>query len=182
MAKLISNTYAEALFELAAEDNRIDDLYAQIDMLQKLFSENPEFIALLNHPHITQEEKLAALENTLKGRVDDEIVGLLRIVTEKDRAAEIEAIFESFRAKVYEYKKIGIVYVTSAVALDEAQKKKIEEKLLKTTGFKSLEKNYSVDEKLIGGMTIRIGDRVVDSSVRSKIAKMTSELRKVSLN
>ncbi len=182
MAKLISNTYAEALFELAAENNRIDDLYAQIDMLTKLFEENPDFIALLNHPHITQEEKIAALENTLKGRVDDEIVGLLKIVTEKDRASEIGAIFESFRAKVYEYRKIGVVYITSAVGLDEAQKKKIEDKLLKTTGFESLETHYSVDEKLVGGMIIRIGDRVVDSSIKSRIEKMTSELRKVSLN
>ncbi len=182
MAKLISNTYAEALFELAVEGNKIDDLYAQIDMLEKLFSENPEFVNLLSHPHITQEEKIAALESTLKGRVDDEILGLLKIITEKDRAGEIEAIFENFRAKVYDHKKIGVVYVTSATGLNEAQRSKIEAKLLKTTGFKSLETHYSVDEKLVGGMVIRIGDRVVDSSVRSKIEKMTSELRKVSLN
>ncbi len=182
MAKLISNTYAEALFELAEDDNKIDDLYAQVDMLEKLFSENPEFISLLTHPQITKEEKISTLEKTLKGRVDNEIVGLLKIVTEKDRAGEIEAIFEEFRAKVYDHKKIGVVYVSSAVALSEAQKKKIEAKLLKTTDFKSLESHYSVDEKLVGGMVIRIGDRVVDSSVRSKIEKMTSELRKVSLS
>ncbi|MCR5585677.1 MAG: ATP synthase F1 subunit delta [Lachnospiraceae bacterium] len=182
MAKLISNTYAEALFELAAEENKIDDLYAQIDMLEKLFSENPDFINLLTHPQIMVEEKLSTLEKTLKGRVDDEIVGLLRVVTEKDRAGEIGAIFDNFRAKVYDYKKIGVVYVSSATGLSEAQKKKIEAKLLKTTSFKSLETHYSVDEKLVGGMVIRIGDRVVDSSVRSKIEKMTSELRKVSLN
>jgi F-type H+-transporting ATPase subunit delta len=182
MAKLISNTYAEALFELAVESNKTDDFYAQIDMLEKLFSDNPEFIHLLNHPHITKEEKLDAIEKTLKGRVDDEIVGLLRVVTEKDRAGEIGAIFGNFRRKVYDFKKIGVVYITSAADLNEAQKKKIEDKLLKTTGFNSLETHYSVDEKLIGGMVIRIGDRVVDSSVRSKIGKMTSELRKVSLN
>lgn len=181
MAKLISNTYAEALFELAVEGNRIDDLYAQIDMLDKLFSENPEFINLLTHPQITKEEKIETLEKTLKGRVDDEIIGLLRIVTEKDRAGEIGAIFENFRGKVYDYKKIGVVYVSSATGLDEAQKKKIEAKLLKTTGFKSLETHYSVDEKLVGGMVIRIGDRVVDSSVRSKIDRMTSRLRKVTV-
>ncbi|MBQ7636532.1 MAG: ATP synthase F1 subunit delta [Lachnospiraceae bacterium] len=181
MAKLISNTYAEALFELAVEDNRIDDLYAQIDMLEKLFSENPEFIDLLTHPHITKEEKMEAIEKTLKGRVDDEVVGLLRVVTEKDRASEIGNIFENFRAKVYDLKKIGVVQISSAVGLSEAQKKKIEDKLLKTTGFKSLETHYSVDKDLIGGMVIRIGDRVVDSSVRSKIEKMTAELRKVSL-
>ncbi len=182
MAKLISNTYAEALFELAVEDNKIDDLYAQIDMLSKLFSENPGFIALLTHPHITVEEKLDSLEKSLKGRVDDSIVGLLRVVVEKDRAGEIGMIFENFRAKVYEHKKIGVVYISSAVAIDEARKSKIEDKLLKTTGFKSLETHYTVDEKLVGGMMIRIGDRVVDSSVRTKIEKMTSELKKVSLS
>ena len=124
MAKLISNIYAEALFELAAEENKIDDLYAQIDMLEKLFSENPDFIKLLTHPQITVEEKIATLEKTLKGRVDDEIVGLLRVVTTKDRAGEIGAIFDNFRAKVYDHKKIGVVYVSSATGLNEAQKKR----------------------------------------------------------
>ena len=183
MAKLISNTYAEALFELAVESNKTDDFYAQIDMLEKLFSDNPEFIHLLNHPHITKEEKLEGI-SLGDGPIDAAFLAIEQITGRHYDLDDFQigAIFGNFRRKIYDFKKIGVVYITSAADLNEAQKKKIEDKLLKTTGFNSLETHYSVDEKLIGGMVIRIGDRVVDSSVRSKIEKMTSELRKVSLN
>ncbi len=181
MAKLISKTYGDALFDLGVESGKLDSFFEQVDMLSKLFADNPDLITLLTHPKITGEEKLSVIENTFKGNIDDEILGFLSLIVEKDRAKDITGIFGYFRQRVYEYKKIGIVYVTSAQAIDENQKKKIENKLLSTTGYKSLEVSYDVDEKLIGGMTIRIGDRVVDSSIKNKLEKMTGELRKVSL-
>ena len=73
------------------------------------------------------------------------------------------------------------MFVTSAVSLSDDQKKKIEANLLKNTKYTSLETTYTVDESLIGGMTVRIGDRVVDSSIKNQLDKMTAGLRKVSL-
>ena len=57
MAKLVSKTYGDALFELAQEENRIDDFYEQIVMLQSVLRENPDFYRLMNHPQIDKEEK-----------------------------------------------------------------------------------------------------------------------------
>lgn len=181
MAKIISKTYGDALFELGQESGKLDSFYEQIDMLSKLFAENPDLITLLTHPKITGEEKQEVIAKSFKGNVDDEILGFLSIIVEKDRAKEITGIFGYFRQRVYEYRKIGLVSVTSAKPIADNQKKKIESKLLSLTGYKSLEVTYAVDESLIGGMTIRIGDRVVDSSIKNKLDKMTGELRKVSL-
>ena len=69
-----------------------------------------------------------------------------------------------------------MAYVTSAMELSQARKKEIEEKLLSTTSYKSMEMNYSVDESLIGGLVIRIGDRVVDSSIKTKLEGLKREL------
>lgn len=71
--------------------------------------------------------------------------------------------------------------MTTALALSEAKKKEIEDRLLSTTSFKKMEMHYQVEEDLIGGMVIRIGDRVVDSSVRSKLFKMQRELLKTQI-
>ncbi len=178
MAKLISNTYAEALFELAAEKNKLDEMLEQTELLKKLIGDNPEFIGLITNPGITKEDKQKAIVSIMSGRFDDDLTGLVRTVTEKDRGKELKKIFDLFRLKVYEYKRIGLAEVRSAIALSDAQKKNIEKNLLEHTGFKSLETTYEVDEKLIGGMVIRIGDRVADSSIKNKLERMTAALRK----
>ena len=152
------------------------------DIRAAIVAENPELKKLLTHPKISKEEKISVIENICKGRFSDDIVGFLVIITEKDRGAEIENILHYFQAKVREYKKIGVARVVSATELDERQKARVEEKLLQQTSYESFEVDYSVDASLIGGMVIRIGDRVVDSSIRTKLDTMTKNLRKVSLS
>ena len=181
MAKIISKAYGEALFELALERNELDSMAEQVNVLANAFAENPELVKLLSHPKISKEEKVNVIESIFKGRMSDDIVGFLVIIVEKDRGSEIEDILKLFQAKVREYKKIGVALVTSAIELSTEQKQKVERKLLQQTDYETFEVEYIVDEALIGGMIIRIGDRVVDSSIRSKLDNLTKELRKVSL-
>ena len=182
MAKLIESSYGDALFELALEQNELDSVAEQVDVLAQSFAENPELLKLLTHPKISKEEKISVIENIFKGRFSDDIVGFLVIITEKDRGAEIENILSYFMAKVREYKKIGVARVVSAVELTKEQKDRVEKKLLQQTSYESFEVDYSVDASLIGGLVIRIGDRVVDSSIRTKLDNMAKSLRKVSLS
>ena len=181
MAKIISKAYGEALFELAIEKNELESIAEQVNVLADAFAENKELIKLLSHPKISKEEKINVIESIFKGRMSDDIVGFLVIIVEKDRGSEIEDILKLFQAKVREYKKIGVALVTSAIELSTEQKQKVEQKLLQQTAYESFEVDYKVDESLIGGMIIRIGDRVVDSSIRSKLDNLTKELKKVSL-
>ena len=110
-------------------------------------------------------------------RVSGEMYGFLRVLVEKDRQGHILEILQYFTDRVKEYRRIGVVYITSALPLEVDQKKKIEKKVLETSGFAALEPHYSVDKALIGGIVIRIGDRVVDGSVRNKLDNLTRELR-----
>lgn len=102
-------------------------------------------------------------------------------VVEKGRFSEVDGILTYFEQRVREYKKIGTAYVTSAAELTNQQKADIEKRLLATTSYESFCMNYSVDAGLIGGMVIRIGDRVVDSSIRTKLANMAKDLSKIQL-
>ena len=181
MAKLISGTYGEALFELAKETNKLELLGEQIAGVKEIFSENEDLLKLLNHPKISKEEKVQVIENIFKGRFEDEVVGFLVIIVEKGRYNEIDAILSYFLNKVKEDQKIGVANVVSAIELSKEQKAKLEAKLLSQTDYVKFEMRYEVDATLIGGMIIRIGDRVVDASVKSKLDKMARDMSKIQL-
>ena len=181
MAKLVSTTYGEALFELAAENNKEEEFLGEITALKGLLKENPEFGSLMNHPKILKEEKLKVLADVFSGRISRELLGFLHLVVTKDRYGEIDGILDFFIGKVKQHQGIGIANVATAVRLNEDQKKEIENKLLATTPFDRMEMHYQVEEDLIGGMVIRIGDRVVDSSVKTKLFELQRELLKVQL-
>jgi F-type H+-transporting ATPase subunit delta len=181
MARLVSTTYGDALFELAKEQDKIDDLAKEVKVVQTVLAQNPEFSKLMNHPKVGKDEKLQVVKEVFDTRVDNELVGFLRLVVEKDRYMEIDAILSYFADRVKEEKGIGVAYVTSAVKLSEIQKKLVEEKLIETTSYKEMEMNFTIDESLIGGLVIRIGDKVVDSSIKSKLSELTKQLMNIQL-
>lgn len=181
MAKLISKTYGEAIFELAVSENRVDALTEEIQAVLKVLEENPKFSDIMKHPKIMKEEKLQVIETVFKGRVSDELTGFIRLIVEKDRYGQIREIMQYFLDEGKKLKGIGVAYVTSALPLREEQKKQVEAKLLETTAFKEMEMHYQEDESLIGGMVIRIGDRVADSSIRTKLSHLEQQLLKIQL-
>lgn len=181
MAKLISKTYGDALFDLALEENRIDDYVAEVDAMLTIFRDNPELSKLLNHPKISKEEKITVVGQIFEGKISRELLGLINMIVEKDRNNAMEDIFSYFIDRVKEYKNIGVAKVTSAIELSDAQKSQVEKRLLETTGYVKFEISYDVDKDLIGGMVIRIGDRVVDSSIRTRLYELTKELNKIQM-
>lgn len=181
MAKLVDKTYGDALFELALEKGQTDTYFEECQSILEILKENDELLKLMTHPKISKEEKVQVIENVFKGRVNDDITGFLVLILKKDRQTMITEILEYFIDRVKDFKKIGVAFVTTAVPLDEAMKKSVEKRLIATTDYQSFEMNYNVDKDIIGGMIIRIGDRVVDSSIRSKIESMAKELYEVRL-
>ena len=176
MAKQVRDVYGNALFELAIEENRIDEFMSETAAVLEALSDNPELYGMMMHPQIGEEEKVEVLAGIFKGRVSDELYSLLGMLLEKGHFADTGDVLETFADRVREYRKIGVVYVTTPMELALAQRKAVEERLLDITDFVSLEMNFSIDESLIGGMIIRIGDRVVDSSIKTKLDKLSHEL------
>lgn len=181
MAKLVSKTYGDALFQLAIEKNATDAWLEDAVGLLEILRTNEDLARIMNHPKIVKEEKIQIIENIFKGRVADEMVGLVRMLVDKEHFKETEDVLQYFIQTVKEYKHIGTAYVTSAVELSDKQKSEVEQKLLETTQYVAFDMNYKVDPSLIGGMIIRIKDRVVDSSIQSKLDKLSSELLKIQL-
>ena len=181
MAKLVSKTYGEALFEVAVEEGTIDSTLEEVQIVLDVIEANEQYIKLLTHPKLPVEQKVSLVEQVFAGKASDTLTGFMVTIVEKGRFSEIEKILTYFIDKVREYKKIGVAYVISAVELSKDEKQEIVQKLLNTTSYVEFIMNYSVDASLIGGVVIRIGDRVVDSSIRSKLNRMAKELSQVQL-
>ena len=179
MAKLVSTTYGDALFAVALEENRMDEFFEAVKVVADILRTNEDFGKFMNHPKIMKEDKVKIVEETFGGNIPREIVGIMTLLVTKGHASEMISVFDYFINLVKEEKKIGKADVTTAVSLNDKQKAKVEQKLLDTTKYETFEMNYSVDESLIGGMVIRIGDRVVDSSIKTKLYDLTRELRSV---
>ena len=128
----------------------------------------------MSHKYAPDSDMIMAQESEFS--FSKELTGFLVLILQKDRYGEIDGILDFFVKRMKEHMKIGTAYVTTAVSLKDSQKIEIEKKLLETTEYKTMEMIYNEDPSLIGGMVIRIGDRVVDSSIKSKLDKLTKEL------
>lgn len=181
MAKLVSATYGDALFELALEEEKIDAFKDEVEALLNVLAENDDLIKLLNHPKISKEDKIQVVSDVFGGKISKELEGLINMIVQKNRTADLVEVFKFFVDKVKEFKNIGTAYVATAVELTDAQKSAVKAKLLETTKYVEIEINYAVDKDLIGGMVIRIGDRVVDSSIKTKLYELTKDLTKIQL-
>lgn len=178
MAKQVDTTYGNALFELAVEENMMDSLFEEASCLIQILEDNGELITLLNHPQIEKTEKKNIIENIFDGRISKELTGLMVMVVEKGHINSIVSILNYFIKQVKKAKNIGVASVTSAVSLTDSQKADIEKRLIETTHYDSMEIEYKVDKSLIGGLVIRIEDRVVDSSIKTKLEGMSKALVK----
>ena len=127
MAKLVTKTYADALFQLATEEGRVDELYSEVCTLVDILDKNPELSKIMTHPSVDKNEKIDTIRNIFSGRVSGELCGLLHRVVVNNRYEELDGIFASFIDMVKEYKKIGVAYVETPSSLTDAQKKHIEQ-------------------------------------------------------
>ena len=182
MAKLVSKVYGDALFEAARDCGKMDEIFEEVQSIGVILEENAELQKILGNPRVMREDKEQMIETIFRGRVSNEIVELMKLMIEKGRYSKIDSVFEYFIGLVKEEKKIGIAYIATAVELSEAQKEAVMQRLLQTTKYESFEMNYQVDASLIGGMVIRIGDRVVDTSIKTKLYELSKSLKKIQVS
>jgi ATP synthase F1, delta subunit len=181
MAKLISKVYSDALFEATKALEKTDTVYEEVLDLKNIFKENEDFKKLLNSPKIVKEEKIQSVQAVFADKISKELMGLLTVVIEKGRQAELESIFDEFILQVKEFKNIGTAYVTSAFELSPEKKESIEAKLIETSRYEKMEMHFKTDPSIMGGLVIRINDKVLDSSISKRLYNIKRELLNIRL-
>lgn len=170
MVDRVGNRYAEAIYQLALEEKKVSEIYEILKETDSLYRENIDFKQFLTHPLIGREEKHNLISKIFgdDGTIEQNILFYL---IDKDRINEIKSISEEFKVLYYRDNNIIDVKATFAKELSQEQKDRLVEKLKKSTG-KTINLEVLLEPDLIGGGIIRIGDKVIDGSIKSQLENL----------
>lgn len=162
--------YAGALFEVAREKGKLDEIGGQLGQFADAVSGNREMQVFLFSPHFSSAEKSDGLRRAVSG-AEPELVNFLELLIEKHRMAEVFRIRREFEELWKRERKRIDVTVTSAAELDPAVVEKIGGEIERQTGQK-VELASRVDEEILGGIVLQVGNMVLDASIRSRLEKL----------
>ena len=166
--------YADAAFQMGRQSGDLDAWERDLATLREAFA-NQELCALMQHPAIPYQAKERVLREVVGSRVGKEPLSLVLLMVRRGRPGAIDVMFEHFEELLRRERGIARAEVRSAMALDDAQRDAIEKRLHELTNRK-IELTERVDESLIGGVAVRIGDTLYDASVRSRLERLRARL------
>jgi F-type H+-transporting ATPase subunit delta len=168
--------YAKALLELATDQGKLEVVEKNMAYIVATAKETRDFQIFLNSPVIRSDKKIAII-GEIFGFFDQLTLSFLGLVTKNSREYLILAIAESFAAQLKAQKGIVPISITSAKILDATTRTKIVDKL-KNTVSGTIELTEIIDEKLIGGFIVRMGDHQIDASVATQLTRLKQALTK----
>jgi F-type H+-transporting ATPase subunit delta len=175
VASSAAKRYAQAVFNLGKERGTLDAWQGDLALLASIVDDS-RIASYLTNPSVAADKKIAAIESAIDNwNVQPETRNLARMLVERDRVGLVPEIRELFDDQVRAEHGIAVAEVTSAERLNEAEQDLIREKLESLTG-KKVQLALRIDPSIIGGIIIRIGDQVIDGSVRNKLEKLRSRL------
>lgn len=172
----VSERYAQALFELATEKNTIESIKEELISVSGAIKEYPEFENLLFHPVINPFDKKAMLEGIFKGKVSDVSLNFLKFLVDKKREALIQEISDLYTLMVNNLQRKVVAEVYTAVEIGSAELDLLRQKL-ESYLDKKVDLENHVDQNVLGGVLVKIGDRVIDGTLKTRFENMARSLR-----
>ena len=166
----VAQVYARALFEVAKEHDRLDEIRDELDQFVAALNDHRQMAVFFFSPYFASEEKKTALERAVQG-ADPLFMNFLEALIERQRMPVVFRIRVEFEALYDAENKLLPVQITSAVALDEKTVRSIGDRISERTGQK-VELSSSVDPELIGGIVLRVGNVILDASIRNRLNQL----------
>ena len=168
--------YAEAALEIGRAEGTLDQWERDLDRLSAALGDE-QLRTLAEHPAVPFAEKERVIRR-VAGDVSPEALNLVLLMIRRGRPRAIPRMVEHFANLVRRERGVSLAEVRTAMALEDTQRDAVMERLQELTGDE-IEINEVVDESLIGGITVRIGDRLYDASVRSRLERLRARLTAV---
>jgi len=165
----IADVYARSLFEVAKEHDELEEVHEQLGQFADVLAENRQLQVFFFSPYFSSEEKKDNVPRVIEGG-NEYFVRFLQVLAEKHRLPVLFRIRRAFDELWAKEQNLLEVSVTSAVELDEETVKGIGKKIEEQTGQR-VELSSAVDPDLIGGIVIRVGNKILDASVRNRLER-----------
>lgn len=170
MSEAVAIRYAQALFEVAKERGTVDVVEENLALVKEVLEDNESFQQLLLHPQIAASEKKDLIDQFFGEAISSEVINLLKVLVDNHREDIMNVIQLDYVEIANEYRGIADATVTSARELSDDDQKKIRDQFGQLLN-KKLRITVKVDESLIGGVIVKIGNRVYDGSISGQLAR-----------
>jgi len=168
---IISKRYAKALFDLAIELNKLERIKQDIDLVQTVIKENPEFRRLLKSPIIPAGKKNKIIAGIFKSKLDELTFKFMQLVTRKEREIFMDSISLAFIKLYKEHHNIVTIKLTSSEKMDEQSKKNLISLLTGQTHH-TIDLIEETDKSILGGFVLTMDDKKYDASIRHHLDKL----------
>jgi F-type H+-transporting ATPase subunit delta len=174
----VASRYAKSLLDLAEEQGTLEQVKADMDLFSKTLNENRELRLLLRNPIVKHDKKLAILRAVFGGKVSTLTEKFFTIITQKNRESALEFIGSEFLVQYNALRGVQTAEVTTATPLSPYLRAEVTQMVRQQTGLQKVTLTEKVDESLIGGFVLRVGDRLIDDSVSYRLRKLRNEFSK----
>ena len=172
----VAEPYAEALLDLAKSTDSLKETTNDMNIVSQFLANSSDLRKFLGNPIITRDAKKNVVKDILGEQISASTLKFLLLLVDRGRIEVLEQIAQKFLELSYKQESIEIAKVTSSIQLSAEQQQKIAEKLKAITGAKQIKLALKVDPELIGGFTIEVGSKMIDTSIRGQLNKMSSLL------
>ena len=172
----VGSVYGEALYSLAKDENRSQPILEQLTVLEAAFSQDPDFIRLLNSPTLTKVERCAILDDIFRGKVDPYLLNFMKILTEKGYMNYFTQCCKEYRLRYQSDHNILSVQAVTAVPLSREQTQKLSAKLEQLTG-KTIDLHNKVDPAVLGGVRLDYDGKRLEDTLAHRMESIRELLR-----
>jgi len=170
----VAEVYARALFEVAKEQDVLDEVHEQLGQIADALDENRDLAVFFFSPYFSTDEKKDALGRAIEG-AEPALMNFLEALVERHRMPVIFRIRSRFDELWEEERRLLPVEVTSAIELDESTVSEIGEQIGSQTG-RTVEVSSRVDPEILGGIVLRVGNFILDASIRNRLEQLRKQV------
>jgi F-type H+-transporting ATPase subunit delta len=171
MYEFLDKRYALALYEIAEKNNKVDEYLQDLRGICNLFDENKDFYQVIRHPKINTAKKKQIFNDLFKGKIDEELLSFMIVLIEKGRILNLRGKLNQMENIDLDRRNMvrGVVKTAIPLLSEELEQLKVifEKKYDKTILF-----DTKIDKSLLGGVYVKVGNDVIDGTVKSKIEEM----------
>jgi F-type H+-transporting ATPase subunit delta len=169
----VAEPYAEALLDLAKLNDSLKETTNDMNIVSQFLANSSDLKKFLGNPLITRDAKKNVVKDILGEQIGGNTLKFLLLLVDRGRIQVLESIAQKFLELSYKQESIEIAKITSSIQLSADQQKQIAEKLKVITGAKQIKLALKVDPQLIGGFTIEIGSKMIDTSIRGQLRQIS---------
>ncbi|TLS35835.1 F0F1 ATP synthase subunit delta [Pseudalkalibacillus caeni] len=173
--EVVAKRYAEALFDLANENQIVSQIEDELAVVKEVFNKNPQLMEFFRHPKVTTDEKKKVIFTSF-GELSDTVRNTMLLLADRNRIEITPELIDQYTKLANDQQGVAAAKVYSVNPLSDEEQARISDVFAKRVGKEKLSIENVVDPDLIGGIKVRIGNRIFDGSVSGKLERMKRQL------